>query len=222
MKTKLSLLAFVCIPMAQLCLAQPTAPARPARVDPGPESPVIEKGGQVTFRLRAPEAKSVTVSGDFGADAAMKKGDGGVWSVTVGPLEPEMHVYHYMVDGVRLLDPGNPQAKIGYVTSTITSLFTVPTKEPAFYDVRDVPHGEIRTHLYKSKSNGVIRELTVYVPPGYDDHVIRCSISCTASRTITTPGIATAEPMTSSTTYWLKERLIRSSSSCPWATVAPA
>ena len=80
-----------------------------------------------------------------------------------------MYVYYFTVDGVRLTDPSNPQVKIGYVTSTTTSLLTVPGDAPAFYDVQDVPHGEIRTLLYKSRSNGVTRELTVYVPPGYDE-----------------------------------------------------
>jgi enterochelin esterase-like enzyme len=136
----------------------------------GIESPSVAPDGRVTFRLKAPEAKSVIVSGDFGDDVAMTKGDDGVWSVTVGPLPPEMYVYYFTMDGVRLLDPSNPRVKIGYVPSTTTSLLTVPTKEPAFYDVQDVPHGEIRSILYKSKSNDVIRQLTVYVPPGYDDH----------------------------------------------------
>jgi enterochelin esterase-like enzyme len=134
----------------------------------GITSPEVAADGRVTFRLKAPEATSVKVSGDFGADADLQKGQDGVWSVTIGPLEPEMYVYYFTVDGVRLLDPSNPQTKIGYVTSTTTSLLTVPATAPAFYDVQDVPHGEIRTLLYKSRSNGVTRELTVYVPPGYD------------------------------------------------------
>ena len=136
----------------------------------GIESPSVAPDGRVTFRLKAPDAKTVIVSGDFGDDTPMTKGDDGVWSVTIGPLPPENYVYFYMMDGVRLLDPSNPHVKVGYVTSTTVNLLTVPTKEPAFYDVQDVPHGEIRSILYKSKSNGVVRELTVYVPPGYDDH----------------------------------------------------
>ena len=131
-------------------------------------SPEVAADRRVTFRLLAPEAKAVTVSGDFGSDAGMRKGEDGVWSVTVGPLDPEMYVYYFTVDGVRLTDPNNPQVKTGYVTTTTTSLVTVPGNGPAFYDVQDVPHGEIRTLLYKSKSNGVTRELNVYVPPGYD------------------------------------------------------
>jgi enterochelin esterase-like enzyme len=131
-------------------------------------SPEVTSDRRVTFRLRAPDAKTVIASGDFGSDAEMKKEHDGVWSVTIGPLDPEMYVYYFTVDGVRLTDPSNPQVKIGYVTSTTTSLLTVPGDGPAFYDVQDVPHGEIRTLLYKSRSNGVTRELTVYVPPGYD------------------------------------------------------
>jgi enterochelin esterase-like enzyme len=132
------------------------------------KSPEVASDRRVTLRLRAPEAKKVTVSGDFGPDVDMTKGSDGTWSVTVGPLPPEMYVYFYIADGVRLTDPNNPQVKIGYVTTTTTSLLTVPGDRPAFYDVQDVPHGEIRTLVYMSRSNKVARELTVYVPPGYD------------------------------------------------------
>jgi len=140
--------------------------ARPGGTDL--RSPEVASDRRVTFRLRAPEAKTVTVSGDFGSDAGLTKGENGVWSATVGPLDPEMYVYYFNVDGVRLTDPNNPQVKIGYVTTTTTSLLTVTADTPAFYDVQQVPHGEIRTLLYTSRSNNVTRELTVYVPPGYD------------------------------------------------------
>jgi len=132
-------------------------------------SPSVAEDGSVTFRLKATKASSVTLTGDFGPDVKMTQKDS-IWSVTVGPLTPEEYVYYFTVDGVRLVDPSNPRVKVGYVTSTTASLLNVPTKEPAFYDVQDVPHGEIRTHVYKSKSNGVQRELTVYVPPGYDEN----------------------------------------------------
>jgi enterochelin esterase-like enzyme len=135
----------------------------------GITSPEVAADRRVTFRLRAPEAKKVTVSGDFGNDVDLRAGEDGIWSATIGPLDPEMYVYYFTADGVRLTDPSNPQLKIGYVTSTTTSLLTVPGDGPAFYDVQDVPHGEIRTLLYRSRSNGTTRELTVYVPPGYDE-----------------------------------------------------
>lgn len=134
---------------------------------PAIASPVVTDG-RITFTLRAPDAKSVSVSGDFGPDTALNRGADGTWSVTVGPVKPDVYVYYFTVDGVRLTDPSNPQVKIGYVTSTTTSIVNVPGPTPAFYDVQDVPHGEIRTLLYKSKSNKVVRELNVYLPPGYD------------------------------------------------------
>jgi enterochelin esterase family protein len=139
------------------------------RGEPALISPDVAADRRVTFRVRAPQARAVSVSGDFGPDIEMAKNADGIWTVTVGPLDPEMYVYYFTVDGVRLTDPSNPQVKIGYVTSTTTSLLTVPGDGPAFYDVQDVPHGEIRTVLYKSGSNGTIRELTVYVPPRYDE-----------------------------------------------------
>ena len=139
------------------------------RGDPTVTSPEVTADHRVTFRLKAPEAKAVTVSGDFGSDVEMRKSADGIWSATIGPLDPEMYVYYFTLDGVRLTDPSNPEVKIGYVTSTTTSLLTVPGDGPAFYDVQDVPHGEIRTLLYKSRSNGTTRELTVYIPPGYDE-----------------------------------------------------
>ena len=130
-------------------------------------SPVVTDG-TVTFRLRADLAKAVTVSGDFGPDVALSRDAEGLWSASVGPLKPDEYVYYFNVDGVRLPDPANPQLKIGYVPSTTTSIVNVPGDGPAFYDVQDVPHGEIRTLLYKSRSNRAVRELNVYVPPGYD------------------------------------------------------
>jgi enterochelin esterase family protein len=145
----------------------------PGMRPPGPTaaaaitSPVVANG-KVTFRLRAPDARSVNVSGDFGPDVALSRDPDGIWTATVGPLKPDGYVYFFIVDGVRLTDPSNPQMKIGYVTSTTTNLFNVPGDGPAFFDVQDVPHGEIRTVLYKSKSNKVVRELNVYLPPGYD------------------------------------------------------
>ena len=52
--------------------------------------PEVAQDRLVTFRLRAPEAKAVTVSGDFGNDVEMRRSADGVWSATVGPLDPEM------------------------------------------------------------------------------------------------------------------------------------
>ena len=38
----------------------------------------------------------------------MTKGDDGTWQVTVKDLKPEYWTYNFVLDGVRILDPGNP------------------------------------------------------------------------------------------------------------------
>jgi len=141
-------------------------------------SPEVGPDRRVTFRLLAPKASDVTLTGEFlpaSTDAAapfavvhLTKNPDGIWSTTVGPVEPETYHYHFMVDGVRTLDPGNPDLKTGSTPATIMNVLEVRGDKPFFYDGRPVPHGEIRTHWYESKSLGTLRRLTVYLPPGYD------------------------------------------------------
>src|SRR5262245_21004884 len=89
--------------------AQPPAPAAP----PIPRSPHLHPDRPVTFRLSAPHASDVTVNGSWegGANIKMTKDEGGVWSVTVGPLGAQLWGYWYMVDGVKALDPGNAETQ---------------------------------------------------------------------------------------------------------------
>ena len=56
-------------------------------------SPDVLSDGRVTFRLNAPKARDVTLTGEFldGAKPFVKDADG-VWTITVGPIAPE--VYH--------------------------------------------------------------------------------------------------------------------------------
>ena len=38
---------------------------------------------------------------------AMTKEANGVWTVTVGPVKPDMYPYNFIVDGVQVADPLN-------------------------------------------------------------------------------------------------------------------
>jgi enterochelin esterase-like enzyme len=132
-------------------------------------SPEVMADGRVTFRLNAPKAEEVLLSGEFlDGNRKFEKGPDGIWAVTVGPVEPEIYHYNFTIDGVRTIDPANPQLKTGSTPSTISSVLEIKTPSPAFYDAQPVPHGDIRTHWYQSKSLNSIRRLTVYTPPGYD------------------------------------------------------
>ena len=44
----------------------------------------------------------------------------------------------------------------------------IPGEKTAFYAGQNVPHGDVRTHWYHSKTLDSLRRLNVYVPPGYD------------------------------------------------------
>jgi enterochelin esterase-like enzyme len=132
-------------------------------------SPDVLPDGRVTFRLNAPKADEVLLTGEFlDKPAGFTKDSEGVWSVTVGPIAPEVYHYNFTIDGVRTIDPSNPQLKTGSTASTITSVLEIRHPSPAFYDAKPVPHGDIRTHWYHSKSLGSVRRLTVYTPPGYE------------------------------------------------------
>ena len=142
------------------------APARPAQAPPV-VSPEINAERQVSFRLRAPNAKAVIVSGQFQKDAApMTKDDAGLWSVTVGPVAPGVYEYSFNVDGVGMIDPGNRDVKP--MRAPRTSILEIPGEPALFTDFQNVPHGRVSLHWYASKSLGRRRALQVYTPPGYD------------------------------------------------------
>jgi enterochelin esterase-like enzyme len=132
-------------------------------------SPEVAPDRRVTFRLHAPKASEVLLTGEFQQGSkSLEKGENGLWTLTLGPLEPEIYNYNFTIDGVRTIDPGNPDVKVGSTPSTISSIVEVRGDGPAFYDGQPVPHGDIRSHWYQSKSLNSLRRLTVYTPPGYD------------------------------------------------------
>ena len=155
MKTAKSILFLLVIP----ALAQRAEDvAQPLEVQPD---------GTVTFRLKAPQATEVRISGDFlTASQAMQKNEQGVWTFQAGPLQPAVYSYSYTVDGVRAIDPDNPYTQPGVRSSS--SLFEVPAEKPSFYDAQPVPHGTVRVQWYESKAIGAVRSVHVYTPPDYD------------------------------------------------------
>lgn len=139
-------------------------------------SPEVLPDHRVIFRIIAPKAGSVTVSGDWvtqglGIGGPLRRDDQGVWSLTVGPLAPDFYSYAFSVDGVRTLDPLNPMVKPGWRAAE--SLFEVPGPEGAYAATRDVPHGDVRSVSYYSKSLQQQRRMQVYTPPGYDGGAAR-------------------------------------------------
>jgi enterochelin esterase-like enzyme len=137
-------------------------------------SPEVRNDHTVTFRLMAPAAGEVSLSGVAVLTALgsgnravpFKKGEDGMWTLTVGPLKPDMYQYHFIIDGVRIADPNNTVA--GFTAMPPFSTLVVHEDGPAYYDARNVPHGLVTRHIYHSDVTDGERQLYVYTPPGYD------------------------------------------------------
>lgn len=138
-------------------------------------SPEVDDNGMVTFRLKAPWANEVklppgailTSLGKGNEPIPFTRGEDGVWTLTIGPLIPDIYAYHFVVDGMQITDPSNTYA--AFTAMPPYSQLVVHDKEPAYYDAKNVPHGKIIRHIYHSDVTEGERELYVYVPPGYDE-----------------------------------------------------
>lgn len=145
-------------------------------------SPEIHSDNTVTFRLKAPKAVSVQVTGDFlparpietprgiweaPGIADLKEGKDGVWEFTTSePLKPELYSYSFIVDGLKMMDPSN--VYLIRDVATVTNVFIIGGDRADLYEVNDVPHGTVRRMWYNSPTLKMDRRLTVYTPAGYE------------------------------------------------------
>mgnify|MGYP001176826084 CR=1 FL=1 len=132
-------------------------------------SPRVNPDHSVTFSIYAPKAESVVVAGEYKSDwapDALKKDSVGVWSFTTPPLTPDYYTYIYNVDGVKTFDPKNPDYKPGI--NGIENILSVPGEGTEFEDIKNIPHGEVRSVLYFSKALNTMRRVHIYTPPGYE------------------------------------------------------
>jgi enterochelin esterase-like enzyme len=139
---------------------------------PGVQYPRIEADSRVTFQFKAPDAQKVQValvtSGQNSLQPLpfdMVKGADGVWTYTSVPQSPGYHNYWMLVDGAAVLDPGT-NALIGY--SHMCNGFEIPEPGVDYYDLKDVPHGNVLIKNYFAKSINAWRKAYIYTPPGYD------------------------------------------------------
>lgn len=130
-------------------------------------SPVVNDDQSITFRLKAPEAKKVSLLFDEWDVKAqpMKKDKSGTWSITIGPVEPRVYQYSYLVDGLKLIDMVNPDVKSG--TQVYGSVVEVHGGKPRFDELQNIPHGDVHVVDYKSTPLNRFRKMYVYVPAVY-------------------------------------------------------
>jgi enterochelin esterase-like enzyme len=176
-------------PAALLCLTVAAAAQQPhVNLDWNPQkntqnllpfganviSPEVRDDHTVTFRLKAPDARTVSLTGapmllaigKGSTPLPFERGSDGVWTLTVGPLKPNMYIYKFVVDGVTVPDPNNTLT--GFADQPGYSTVVVHGDGPAYYDAKPVPHGTVTRHVYHSSVLGGEREMYVYTPPGYD------------------------------------------------------
>ena len=135
----------------------------------------------VTFRLKAPKAVKVQITGDFlptqkfktpfgEADgpgvADLTEGKDGIWEYTTNPLKPELYSYSFIVDGLKTTDPGN--VYLIRDVATLTNVFIIGGERADLYKVNKVPHGTVSRIWYNSPTLGMERRMTVYTPAGYE------------------------------------------------------
>jgi enterochelin esterase-like enzyme len=129
-------------------------------------SPEVHADKRVTFRLRAPNAREVTLRCEGTKGGTMQKDERGVWSITTEPMEPDIYAYSFAVDGLKVIDPANPLLKYNLLDTV--SQVHVPGPATLAWEINDVPHGGVHRHLYRSAIVGDERPFLVYTPPGYD------------------------------------------------------
>lgn len=149
-------------------------------------SPEINADNTVTFRIHAPKAVKVQVSGDFipetpvktpqgewmaSIPADLKEGKDGIWEYTTPqPLTANYYCYNFIVDGQKQLDLNN--VFVNRDVKTLTNYFIITNEkgdQGDLFSVNDVPHGTVRKCWYDSPSLGMKRRMTVYTPAGYEE-----------------------------------------------------
>lgn len=128
-------------------------------------SPQVHSDRSVTFRLKAPKARTVRLA--FGEGDILYKDmqeQHGIWEVTIGPVEPGVYEYKFEVDGLKMLDYPNPAVKAG--TEIYCNTVEIKGDEPRF-DERILTGSEIDVISYRSSALGTYRRVCIYVPAIY-------------------------------------------------------
>jgi len=127
--------------------------------------PQILPNGRAIFRIKAPEVQKLQL--DLGKKYDMVKNGEGVWEITTDSLSEGIHYYSLIIDGVAVADPASESF---YGMGRMASGIEVPFKGDSYYEVRNVPHGDIRIKKYYSDVTNSWRDFYMYTPPGYDQN----------------------------------------------------
>ena len=136
-------------------------------LSPSVNSPDITKDGTVTFRVKAANADTVRLIIDSRLDTLMKHTGNETWSITLRGLEPDLYMYYYIVDGMKVID--NENAHTLRDVKSVMNTFVLDPQGDCPVAVHNVPHGEVRAVWYDSPTLGAKRRMMIYLPPGYEE-----------------------------------------------------
>jgi enterochelin esterase family protein len=129
-------------------------------------SPQVRQDNTVVFNFLSPKAKEVKLSTQFEkSPALMTKDSSGIWTITLGPVKPDIYPYHFIVDGTPVADPRN--SAIFPNEGFQSSLVEITGPKPLVHTLQNVPHGTVYYRYYNSPELG-IRPVVIYTPPGYE------------------------------------------------------
>ncbi len=129
-------------------------------------SPQVNSDNTVVFRFFSKTAQEVKLSTQIEkSPVAMQKDTAGVWSVTLGPVKPDIYPYHFIVDGTSVADPRN--TAIFPNEGFQSSLVEITGDTPLVHTLQNVPHGTVSYRYYNSPELGT-RPVVIYTPPGYE------------------------------------------------------
>ncbi|MDH6358553.1 esterase [Parabacteroides sp. PF5-9] len=126
-------------------------------------------GGNVTFRINAPNAKEVKLYGSWmesnTSSEALKKNGEGVWEVAIKSPSPEIYTYHFIVDGVNMSDAQNILMQRDG-TRYLSMLFVEGAKTANYKEANK--RGNLSKVWFDSPTLKMNRRMYVYTPYGYE------------------------------------------------------
>jgi enterochelin esterase-like enzyme len=129
-------------------------------------SPIINIDRTVVFNIYAPKAENVHLISTIQPERIpLVKAENGLWSVTVGPIDPEIYHYQFDMDGAKISDMKN---QFPYPWLEGKSELIIPGTPALLHEMSDVPHGTLHDHIYHSKTIGGSNSVRVYTPPNYN------------------------------------------------------
>ncbi len=126
--------------------------------------PKIHEDGRVWFQFEAPKTAQSVKLHISNTDIEMQKDANGRWNVVIPRPAPGFKIYSFSVDGTSFIDPGS----IPFYSNGLVSMLEVPFPDNDFYQMKDVPHGDVREHWFYSKVEQKYRRTFVYTPAEYE------------------------------------------------------